>query len=106
MDKNTALVVAPYRSRYHGDYVCWDDKAKSHRGGEGIAKIGGAGFGCTLIRRAALMAELFTSGPGESPDFDIAFCARLRKQGWTLKADWSQEPVHLGAEKRVLLPHV
>ncbi|WP_422927497.1 glycosyltransferase [Singulisphaera sp. PoT] len=97
MDPWTAMVVAPYVSRYHRGFVCWDDEARDLPEGSGLQEIGGSGFGCTLIRRAALRDELFGSGPGESPDYDIAYCARLRKRGWTIKADWSQNPVHLGA---------
>jgi glycosyltransferase involved in cell wall biosynthesis len=98
MDKDTALAAAPYRSRYHDAFVCWNDTFQSYPGGVGVAEVGGAGFGCTLIRRAVLMGETFSSSPDESADFDIAFCARLRNQGWKIKADWTQQPIHLGVE--------
>jgi hypothetical protein len=95
MDQWTAAVGAPYRSRFHDAYVAWDDASRHYQQGEGVQSIGGCGFGCLLIRRAAFAGEMFHFGFGESDWFDPAFCRRLRLAGWTIKIDWSQECVHM-----------
>jgi GT2 family glycosyltransferase len=95
MDQWTAAVAAPYRSRLFGDYVAWDDHTHHYAGGEGVRTIGGCGFGCLLLRRAAFAGETFHFGFAESDWFDPAFCRRLRLAGWTIKIDWSQECAHV-----------
>ena len=95
IDPGTAAVSAPYRSRLHGGYVVWDDLSENLRGGSGVQAVGGAGFGCILLRREVLDGETFRYGGQESLDFDRAFCGRLRKARWTIKIDWSQQCEHL-----------
>ena len=94
MDTRTAAVAAPYRSRFHQAYVAWDDRSRHYFSGEGVRAIGGCGFGCLLIRRAAFAGETFAFGYAENDWFDHAFCRRLRLDGWTIKIDWSQECLH------------
>ncbi len=98
MDQRTGAVGVPYRSRLHGDYVAWNDEGDHLHGGEGVEAIGGCGFGCLLLRRSVLLGETLSYGFGEPPDFDPAFCRRLRRNGWTIKIDWSQECRHLNNE--------
>ncbi|QEH33014.1 UDP-Glc:alpha-D-GlcNAc-diphosphoundecaprenol beta-1,3-glucosyltransferase WfgD [Aquisphaera giovannonii] len=93
-DRETAAVGAPYRSRGLGHYVAWDDEGEHLPGGEGVAAIGGCGFGCLLIRTSVLRDATFSYGYAEPIDFDPAFCRRLRRDGWTIKMDWSQECAH------------
>ncbi len=94
MDARTAAVGAPYRSRFHDAYVAWDDRARNFYGGEGVHAIGGCGFGCVLVRRAALAPDTLLFGYAEHIWFDHAFCNRLRRGGWTIKIDWTQECLH------------
>lgn len=97
MDARTAVVAAPYRSRFHPGYVAWDAQRVPLERGTGLETAGGSGFGCTLIRRSVLIGENFASLRGESGDYDLAFAARLGRAGWTYKVDWSLEAEHLGA---------
>jgi hypothetical protein len=90
IDSGTAAVVAPYRSRLHGGYVVWNDRSENLGGGTGLEHVGGAGFGCILLRREVLVHETFRYGGDEPLDFDRAFCRRLRQDRWTIKVDWSQ----------------
>ncbi|MDG3003619.1 glycosyltransferase [Paludisphaera mucosa] len=94
MDERTAAVAAPYRSRFHEGYVAWDDEVRHYQGGEGVHPIAGCGFGCLLLRRTVLTGDTFQFGFSESRWFDHAFCRRLRRSGWTIKIDWSQECEH------------
>ncbi len=94
MDRRTAAVAAPYRSRFHDAYVAWDDRTRHFYGGEGVQSIGGCGFGCLLVRRAALAGETFLFGFDEHYWFDHAFSRRVRLAGWTIKMDWTQECIH------------
>jgi hypothetical protein len=96
-DPWTAAVGAPYRSRFHPDYVAWDHRACHVRAGDGLQVIGGCGFGCILIRRAALAGDTFAFGFREPEDFDHAFCNRVTRKGWTIKIDWSQICLHHGS---------
>jgi glycosyltransferase involved in cell wall biosynthesis len=96
-DPFTAAVGAPYRSRFHADYVVWDHQIRHLPRGNGVQTVGGCGFGCILIRRAALADEAFAFGFGEPEDFDHAFCQRIIGKGWRIKTDWSQVCEHHGA---------
>jgi hypothetical protein len=96
-DPWTAAVGAPYRSRFHPDHVAWDHRARHLRAGEGLQVIGGCGFGCILIRRAALAGDAFGFGFREPEDFDHAFCQRVTRKGGTIKIDWSQICLHQGS---------
>ena len=95
MDQWTGAVGAPYRSRTHGGYVAWNEEGDHLPGGVGVQTIGGCGFGCLLLRRSAFINDTLSYGYAEPADFDIAFCRRLRRDGWTIKIDWSQECRHL-----------
>jgi hypothetical protein len=94
LDRDTAAVGAPYRARVLGHYVAWDETGEHLPGGEGTMTIGGCGFGCVLLRASILRDATFSYGFSEPIDFDPAFCRRLRRDGWTIKIDWSQECAH------------
>ncbi|MDR3637361.1 MAG: glycosyltransferase [Isosphaeraceae bacterium] len=95
MTKKTAAVTAAYPSRFVSGNVAWREPGRHLEGGEGVEEIGGCGFGCLLIRRAAIETETFASLPGEHPDYDIAFFMRLRAAGWRVKIDWGVKAEHL-----------
>ena len=95
-DPFTAAVGAPYRSRFHPGYVVWDHQIRHLPRGDGVQIVGGCGFGCILVRRAALADEAFAFGFGEPEDFDHAFCQRIIGKGWRIKTDWSQVCHHHG----------
>jgi len=100
MEKRAAAVTGAYRSRFVPGYVAWRQPGQHLPGGTGVEEIGGCGFGCLLIRRAVLEGETFASLPGEHPDYDIAFFARLRAAGWKVKVDWDARAEHLQAPGR------
>jgi glycosyltransferase involved in cell wall biosynthesis len=97
MDRDVAMVAAPYRSRDDpGAFLCWHDDLR-HLGDPaplGVVEVGGSGFGCTLIRRCVLRGEMFVPGPGEAPEYDVAFGQRLRKAGWRILADFALPAEH------------
>jgi glycosyltransferase involved in cell wall biosynthesis len=97
-DPRTAAVGAPYRSRFHRGYVAWDHQIRHVSQGDGVQVVGGCGFGCILIRRAALGNDAFGFGFREPEDFDHAFCRRIARKGWTIKIDWSQICLHHGSQ--------
>jgi hypothetical protein len=90
IDSGTAAVAAPYRARLHDRHVVWNDRGENLEMGSGLKPVGGAGFGCILLRREVLIHETFRYGGAEALDFDRAFCRRLRQDRWTIKVDWSQ----------------
>jgi glycosyltransferase involved in cell wall biosynthesis len=94
LDRNTAVVGAPFRARDLGHYVAWDDTGEHLPRGEGVTTIGGCGFGCVLLRTSVLRDATFSYGYSEPIDFDPTFCRRLGRDGWTIKIDWSQECEH------------
>lgn len=93
--KRTAAVTGAYRSRYVPGHVAWKDPGRHLSDGEGVEEVAGCGFGCLLIRRAALAGETFAQLPGEHPDYDVAFFLRLRAAGWQVKIDWGTRAEHL-----------
>jgi hypothetical protein len=100
VDAETAMVAAPYRSRLHDGFVVWDDNARRLPEGTGVQDVGGAGFGCALIRREVLADGPFNYGSGLPEDFDHAFCQRLRRERWKIKVNWSFQSVHLDRTRR------
>jgi glycosyltransferase involved in cell wall biosynthesis len=97
MDRDVAMVAAPYRSRDdRRNFVAWNDELRplDSRVSRGVVEVGGTGFGCTLIRRCVLRGETFVPGPGEAPEYDVAFCQRLRKAGWRILVDFALEAEH------------
>jgi hypothetical protein len=97
MDRDVAMVAAPYRSREdRRHFVAWNDELRplDSRVPRGVVEVGGTGFGCTLIRRCVLRGETFVPGPGEAPEYDVAFCQRLKKTGWRILADFALEAEH------------
>lgn len=97
--KDVVSVAAPYRSRYHEGYCVWtNDVAHVNvsQPGQGLQRIGGNGFGCTLVRGSVLKQTVFTS-QGHPADYDIAFYSRLRKTGWKARVCWDCECEHIGA---------
>ena len=94
LDRNTAVVRAPFRRDDLGHYVAWDETGEHLPRGEGVTTIGGCGFGCVLLRTSVLRDATFSYGYSEPIDFDPAFCRRLGRDGWTIKIDWSQECEH------------
>jgi glycosyltransferase involved in cell wall biosynthesis len=96
-DPWTAAVGAPYRSRFHPDYVAWNHQIRHLPEGDGVRVIGGCGFGCLMIRRACLSDETFAFGYQEPEDFDHAFCRRVFEKRLVIKMDWSQPCQHLSS---------
>lgn len=95
----TASVAGPYRSRYHGSYVAWQTKLGDWKPnliesrGNGVQRVTGNGFGCTMLRGDVLRNQVMTFRD-PLPDYDMSFYHRLGVQGWERLVDWSQEPQH------------
>lgn len=91
---NVAAVFAPYLHRYWPQFCHWDvDHVPYRERGRGIVTCGGGGFGCTLIRREALVSQQFW--PDTSPHYDPAFWRAVRSAGWELRLCWEAESRHL-----------
>lgn len=63
------------------------DKARRARE-QGLVRVSGAGWGCTLLRRSALEAIPFPEEHPENPCFDVAFAQRAVRAGLELWADF------------------
>jgi glycosyltransferase involved in cell wall biosynthesis len=98
MDRDVAMVAAPYPARNDTtSYVCWTldgYRSIADLKGRGVFEAKVTGFGCSLIRRCVLQGETFASDPGDPPEYDIAFCLRLRRAGWRILVDSAFECEH------------
>jgi glycosyltransferase involved in cell wall biosynthesis len=93
-DSSTGSVAAPYRSRYHDDYIVWDQHGRSIRNaGEGVEAVGGNGFGCVLLRSETLTDRVFAASL-PNPDFDHEFYCHLRTGNWKAKVHWGIRVEH------------
>ncbi|MBN72689.1 MAG: hypothetical protein CME32_25830 [Gimesia sp.] len=98
-DPKTASVASPYPSRFHSGFVVWNHSGASYEKlGFQEEVVGGNGFGCTILRGANIRNEVFTAMHG-TPDFDIAFYARLKTTGYQAKVKWSCLSQHIGAQE-------
>lgn len=98
-DPKTASVASPYPSRFHSGFVVWNHSGTSYEKlGFKEEVVGGNGFGCTILRGANIRNEVFTAMHG-TPDFDIAFYARLKTTGYQAKVNWSCLSQHIGAQE-------
>ena len=97
MGTDVASVAAPYKSRFHAGYVVWGrDWRTFAKRGRGVERIGGNGFGCTLIRRSVFRHAAFTHA-AETGDFDWnVYYWLARHAGGQFQAllDWSCEAAH------------
>jgi hypothetical protein len=101
-DQEVDSVAAAYPSRYTPHVVAWTNENNGRRPipfsdrGEGLATIGGNGFGCVILRTAALRGVVFSDTPppgtGLSHDFDIAFYQQQQRR--QVRLDWSIECEH------------
>jgi hypothetical protein len=93
-DAKTGSVAAPYRSRYHEEFVVWDNYGRSSmQKGQGVTTVGGNGFGCVVLRSEILSQQVFAAS-APHPDFDKEFYARLLVTEWTSKVNWDLEAEH------------
>jgi hypothetical protein len=78
-------VAAPYRSRFHQAYVVWDHRGRNVRqAGHGLQRVGGNGFGCTLLRSELFRSTRFV----EDTDCDRDFYRQLNRTHLAAKVDW------------------
>lgn len=97
-DERTVSVAAPYRSRFHSGYVAWDERSVTYREPqEGVTRVGGNGFGCTILRSESLRQTAFSHAL-RIPDFDGAFYATLQRKGEVCKINWDVECEHLSED--------
>ena len=97
MAPSVAAVAAPYRSRYHANYVAYRPGHQSiSRPGVCLEEIEATGFGCILFRTAVLNRGPLTH-VGKFADYDLNFFEWLKTQPEKLLLDWSCEAEHLGA---------
>lgn len=101
-------VSAAYLSPYAEHHMAWDYQGAGFEfrrsPGEGLQKIGGNGFGCCLLRAAALRGFSFCSGPrahsgSEFVDPDLAFYKHLSRQGRSARIDWRVKAEHVPRRK-------
>ena len=93
-DERTGSVAAPYRSRFHDGYVAWYGAVVSFTEPQvGVTKVGGNGFGCTIVRSGLIRNTTF-SHAHRPPDCDRAFYAGLWGKGHTAKVNWDVECLH------------
>ena len=96
-DERTGSVAAPYRSRFHQGYVAWYGAVVSFTEPQvGVTKVGGNGFGCTIVRSGLIRNTTF-SHAHQPPDFDRAFYAGLWAKGHTAKVNWDVECLHFSS---------
>ena len=96
-DERTGSVAAPYRSRFHHGYVAWYGALVSFTEPQvGVTKVGGNGFGCTIVRSGLIRNTTF-SHAHQPPDFDRAFYAGLWAKGHTAKVNWDVECLHFSS---------
>jgi hypothetical protein len=97
-DAKTASVAAPYRSRYHADYVVWKRDGRAYaKPGRRLERVGGNGFGCTILRRSVLHDHVFAP-LAAIEDYDTAFYRRLQSTPYMAQVDWTCECQHLSRE--------
>ena len=97
-DARTASVAAPYLSRYHAQFLTWDQQGQAATApGEGLEVVGGNGFGCTILRRSVIGGHVFTRYQ-DAEDYDIAFYRRLAGTPFVAKVDWDAPCQHGNAE--------
>lgn len=100
-DPLVAAVSGLYRERSsgRGNYVAWPlwDEGEIGAAEDPPIAVGGTGFGTLLLRRACLLGETFARRPDDPLPYDIAFAARIRKQGWIWLLDRSMHVAHAGA---------
>ena len=104
-DAETVSVAAPYPSRFHKGFVVWNQAGASYEKlGFQEEVVGGNGFGCTILRASSIRDNVFTA-LHNTPDFDIAFYARLKTTGFQAKVNWSCLSQHIGSlESKVMKP--
>lgn len=110
MRADVDAVFAPYIART-GDWCCWEYAsldpprvAMIKNRGVGVEKIGGCGFGCTLVRR-----DVFAQGPfrslGSPPHghnwFDANVWADVARRGRAVLCDWEAVVDHVMPENKV-----
>ena len=92
-DAMTVSVSGVYQSRFHPGYVAWDQSGRLlAEPGEGVAVIGGQGFGCVILRKSVL--DDYVIHHGARGDYDPTFYAELRGSRWRAKVDWRCEVGH------------
>ncbi len=105
MERDTAAVVAPYKSGFYPRYEIWMPEGTLTRHftekQTGIREVGGSGFGCTLFRTDMLkkVAPIFT-GVRDTPKqwYDQATYLRLARHGKIL-CNWDAEVEHMQTER-------
>ena len=93
-----ASVAAPYRQRYTDAYCHWDKRRELCRQqGEGVVRVGGNGFGCTIFRRSCLANEVLSADTSCCNGWvDSAIYKRLNDDtGYRFLVDWSCEAEHI-----------
>jgi len=97
MDHSVAAVTGVGWSRFAQWYVAWIRDGLRHLTtlGKGIETIDGCWFGCTLIRRSALLAAPMTTD-GRSGNFDYAFFDWLAAHSWECRINWDVLCDHAG----------
>ncbi len=105
LDRDTAVVVAPYRGA-RPRALCGlgrDRRTPSRRRGHPDDRR--LRFRLRAALRTSILRDAtFSYGFSEPIDFDPAFCRRLRRDGWTIKIDWSQEMRASGNRNRLMTP--
>ena len=92
-DATTVSVSGVYQSRFHPGYVAWDQNGRLlTEPGEGVAVIGGQGFGCVILRKSVL--DEYVIHHGGRGDYDPTFYAELQGTRWRAKVDWGCEVGH------------
>ena len=113
-DEQTDSVAAAYPSRFTPNFVAWRlgsdarEPIPLNQRGEGVEPIGGNGFGCVILRRSMLLAQMFCDEPhapsgADSHDFDVAFYLQAARQARLCKLDWSIACEHLSASEFELM---
>lgn len=93
-DHQTASVSGCYLSRIASGFVAWDsDQNRFTHQGEGIEEIGGNGFGCVLLRSAAMDQIVFATDTAPSA-CDTSFYKQLQFLNWKVKMNWSVKCQH------------
>jgi hypothetical protein len=86
-------LVRGRHARYRrGEPLAWNWTGEERREdvptGQGIATVGGNGFGCVAMRGAYLREQVFRSGPPLN-DFDFNFYHEATyRDGWDAALDW------------------
>lgn len=102
-NEDVSAVSAPYLSAHGNVYVAWE---LGNEGGlfitsrgDGYQRVGGAGFGCVILRRDILRERLsdamFLPSGTRWADYDVNVFSRLAISGGNVLMDWSQECDHI-----------